>query len=107
MNLFAKIREQLNWSDPTYRIPFILFLFFLFLFLLMLIFIMLFVPTPFQEEGQFTIFIYCFSAMESVLEEAILPAFTSYWYESTGEEVKFIVCYSGSGLITNKIHFKI
>lgn len=100
MNLREKISEQLNWSDPTYRIPFILFMF---ICSILVVIFLCFLPTQCQEEEKLTVFIYCFSAMEPVLEEAILPAFTSHWHEETGDEVEFIVCYSGSGLITNRV----
>jgi len=100
MNLLEKIREQLNWSDPAYRIPLILFMF---LFLIVAIFLLCFLPTPCPDDGQSTLLIYCFSALEPVMEEEILPEFQKYWLEKTGKDVRLIICYSSSGLISNRM----
>jgi sulfate transport system substrate-binding protein len=50
-----------------------------------------------------TITIYGFSAMETVMNEAILPAFQKHWEESTGQRVEFITTFAGSGAITQEI----
>ncbi|MEA3287974.1 MAG: substrate-binding domain-containing protein [Candidatus Marinimicrobia bacterium] len=99
MSLLRKIREQLYWNDPSYRIPFILFICML---LVVAVVVFCFAVNSYSETEPDTVLIYCFSAMEDVMEEAILPAFQNYWYENTGQKVKFITTYSGSGLISSR-----
>ncbi len=52
-----------------------------------------------------TIVLYGFSITENVLQEEIIPAFQKDWKEKTGQEVKFITSFAGSGTITNQIVF--
>jgi len=99
MNLSREIRKRLYWNDPSYRIPFILFICIL---LIVAMVIFCFALSHHTDDKTDTILVYCFSGMEDVMEEAILPAFQAYWYENTGKEVKFITTYSGSGSISNR-----
>jgi sulfate transport system substrate-binding protein len=50
-----------------------------------------------------TVVLYCFSAMDEVMTEEILPAFKQDWVDRTGESVEFIVTFAGSGTITAQI----
>ena len=50
-----------------------------------------------------TITLYCFSAMETVLEKDILPAFQQRWLKQHQERVEFITTFAGSGVITRQI----
>jgi ABC-type sulfate transport system substrate-binding protein len=50
-----------------------------------------------------TITLYCFSALQEVMNEALLPAFQKAWQEETGERVEFITTFAGSGTITDRI----
>ncbi len=52
-----------------------------------------------------TIVLYGFSSMENVMKEEIIPSFQGHWKETTGEEVKVITSFAGSGTITNQIVF--
>jgi len=52
-----------------------------------------------------TIVLYEFSITEDVLKEEIIPAFQKDWKEKTGQEVRFITLFAGSGTITNHIVF--
>lgn len=52
-----------------------------------------------------TIVLYGFSIMEDVLKEAIIPAFQEDWEERTGESIKFVTSFAGSGTITNQMIF--
>jgi len=47
--------------------------------------------------------LYCFSAMEPVMEQGILPAFQDHWLEQHQERVEFITTFAGSGVITSQI----
>lgn len=57
------------------------------------------------EEGgaSRTITLYCFSALQEVMNEALLPAFQETWLQETGEKVEFITTFAGSGTITDRI----
>ncbi|NQV50830.1 MAG: substrate-binding domain-containing protein [Candidatus Marinimicrobia bacterium] len=50
-----------------------------------------------------TITLYCFSAMESVMEQSIIPAFQQRWLKKHQERVEFITTFAGSGVITRQI----
>ncbi len=50
-----------------------------------------------------TITLYCFSALQEVMNEGLLPAFQKAWQEDTGERVEFITTFAGSGTITDRI----
>ena len=52
-----------------------------------------------------TIVLYGFSAMENVMKEEIIPAFQRDWKERTGQEVRVISSFAGSGTITNQVIF--
>ncbi len=51
------------------------------------------------------IVLYGFSIMEDVMKEEIIPAFQAYWKESTGEDIRVITSFAGSGTVTNQIIF--
>ncbi|MGA1820542.1 MAG: sulfate ABC transporter substrate-binding protein [Thermoplasmatota archaeon] len=50
-----------------------------------------------------TIVLYGFSVKGEVMDETVDPAFQEYWKEKTGENVKFVTTYAGSGRITNQV----
>jgi len=52
-----------------------------------------------------TVVLYGFSIMEDVLKEEIIPAFQKDWKGKTGQDVKFLTSFAGSGTITNQIVF--
>ncbi len=52
-----------------------------------------------------TIVLYGVSITEDVLQEEIILAFQKDWEEKTGQEVKFITSFAGSGTFTNQIVF--
>ena len=54
-----------------------------------------------------TVTIYAFSAMDGVLQEAVLPGFQRQWQARTGERIEFITTIAGSGAITREIINKI
>ena len=58
-----------------------------------------------SEGHSKTVVLYGFSAMEEVIKEQIIPAFQTAWMERTGERVRFITSFAGSGTITNQIIF--
>ena len=52
-----------------------------------------------------TIVLYGFSITEDVMKEEIIPAFQRDWKEKTGQEVRVLTSFAGSGTITNQIIF--
>ena len=50
-----------------------------------------------------TVVIYGFSAMETVMNEAILPAFQDHWEARTGQQVELVTTFTGSAEITHEI----
>lgn len=50
-----------------------------------------------------TMTIYCFSAMEAVMEQGLLPAFRQQWFKKNQEQLEFITTFAGSGIITRQI----
>ena len=59
-----------------------------------------------SDEGEVkTIVLYGFSIMEDVMKDEIIPAFQRDWKERTGQEVRVITSFAGSGSITNLIIF--
>lgn len=47
--------------------------------------------------------LYCFSTLDDVMQERLLPAFREQWRSERGEEVEFVVTFAGSGDITKRI----
>ncbi len=47
--------------------------------------------------------LYCYSTLDEVMQEALLPAFRAHWQEEHGEEVEFVTTFAGSGEITDRI----
>ena len=43
--------------------------------------------------------------MEDVMKDEIIPAFVNRVKETTGEEVRFVTSFAGSGTITNQLMF--
>jgi sulfate transport system substrate-binding protein len=56
-----------------------------------------------QEPVVRLVAVYAFSALQGVLDEAVLPAFAASWQERTGEKVEFVTTFAGSGLIVERI----
>jgi len=56
-----------------------------------------------REIGPRTVNVYCFSALEEVMTEEILPAFQEAWSRRTGERVEFITTFAGSAALTDRI----
>lgn len=56
-----------------------------------------------SEDDDKTIILYGFSVMGEVFDGKIIPAFKEYWNEKTGEDVKFVTSYAGSGKITSQV----
>ncbi len=50
-----------------------------------------------------TITLYSFAAMETVMEQALIPAFQEYWMKEEEERVEFITTFAGAGVITRQI----
>ena len=50
-----------------------------------------------------TIVLYGFSIMEDVMKKDVIPAFQARWKQQTGEDVRIITSFAGSGSITNLI----
>ena len=59
---------------------------------------------PSERSGR-TIVLYAFSAMEDVMKDEIIPAFVDMVQETTGEQVRVVTSFAGSGTITNQIIF--
>ena len=57
------------------------------------------------EGARKTIVLYGFSAMENVMKEEVIPEFRRYWKRETGQDVRVITSFAGSGTITNQIVF--
>ena len=47
--------------------------------------------------------LYCYSTLDEVMQEALLPSFRAFWLREQGEEVEFVTTLAGSGEITDKI----
>ena len=58
-----------------------------------------------SERSGMTIVLYAFSAVEDVMKDEIIPAFVDEVKESTGEEIRVVTSFAGSGTITNQIIF--
>ncbi len=54
------------------------------------------------EDGM-TITLYGFSVKGEVMEKKVYPAFKSYWKERTGDDVRFVSQFAGSGKVTNEV----
>jgi sulfate transport system substrate-binding protein len=67
--------------------------------------IVAFTSCRFSESQSRTIIVYGFSTMEDVMKQEIIPAFQRDWKEKTGEELKVITSFAGSGIVTNQIIF--
>ena len=52
-----------------------------------------------------TIVLYGFSILDNVLETEIIPAFSDSWKQATGDEVRVITSFAGSGTVVNQIVF--
>ncbi len=50
-----------------------------------------------------TLLVYCFTGMQEVVEDGIIPAFKDYWQEETGEKLEIVPTFAGSGAIVKKI----
>lgn len=87
-------------NDPVYRLTSILFP------LLVAIVVLLFIwysRDQVRVKEPRAISLYCFSAMEPVMEQELLPAFQQQWLKQNQERVEFITTFAGSGVITRQI----
>ncbi|HEX9638647.1 MAG TPA: substrate-binding domain-containing protein [Acidobacteriota bacterium] len=50
-----------------------------------------------------TLTLYGFSSLETVMQDAVLPAFQRRWQQQTGATVQFITTFAGSGQIIDRI----
>jgi len=87
-------------NDPAYRVTSILFPALIGIIFLLFIW---FSRDEIKLKEPQTIPLYCFSAMESVMEQGLLPAFQEHWLNNKQEQVKFITTFAGSGVITRQI----
>ena len=55
--------------------------------------------------GEPTIILYGSSILEDVIKDEIFPAFQKSWKATTGEDVRAVTSFAGSGTITNQIIF--
>ena len=56
-------------------------------------------------DGGKPLVIYAYSGMETVMRQAIIPAFKREWKQRTGQEVRVLSAFAGSGTITTQIAF--
>jgi len=47
--------------------------------------------------------LYCFSTLDDVMQNRLLPAFREQWLRDQGEAVEFVATFAGSGGITDRI----
>ncbi len=47
--------------------------------------------------------LYCFSALDDVMQDRLLPAFREQWERERGETVEFVATFAGSAEITDRI----
>ncbi|MCF7824700.1 MAG: substrate-binding domain-containing protein [Candidatus Marinimicrobia bacterium] len=87
-------------KDPAYRRTTILFST---LFIIVIFLLFWFSRNQISINEPRTITLYCFSAMESVMEKGLLPAFQQEWFKQNHERVEFITSFAGSGVITKQI----
>lgn len=58
----------------------------------------------FPAGGQTRVVVlYCFSTLDDVMQDRLLPAFQERWQQEQGEVVEFVVTFAGSGDITRRI----
>ncbi|UCH10703.1 MAG: substrate-binding domain-containing protein [Fidelibacterota bacterium] len=50
-----------------------------------------------------TLVLYCFTGMQEVMENGVIPIFKEYWQDEYGEHVEVISTFAGSGTIVDKI----
>ncbi|MFC1480763.1 substrate-binding domain-containing protein [Candidatus Neomarinimicrobiota bacterium] len=50
-----------------------------------------------------TVMLYCFTGMQEVVEDGIIPAFKDNWQAETGEKLEIVTTFAGSGAIVDKI----
>ncbi len=87
-------------KDPAYRVTTILFSV---LITALFILVVWFGRKELRLEIPRTITLYSFSAMETVMEKGLLPAFQDLWFKNHQEQVEFITTFAGSGVITRQI----
>lgn len=47
--------------------------------------------------------LYCFSTLDDVMQDRLVPAFREQWLKDEGETVEFVATFAGSGEITDRI----
>lgn len=90
-------------NEPAYRVTSIVFPVFVAIVILLFIW---FSRGEIKLKEPRTITLYCFSAMEAVMEQSLLPAFQDIWLKQNQEQVEFITTFAGSGVITRQIMTK-
>lgn len=87
-------------KDPTYRYVSVGFLV---VASIALFLVMWFTRNNIPVKAPRTLTIYSFAAMETVMEEALIPAFQDHWYHKSDERVEFVTTFSGAGVITRQV----
>ncbi|NQT61843.1 MAG: substrate-binding domain-containing protein [Candidatus Marinimicrobia bacterium] len=104
MNISANNGEPQYKKDPVYRYTSIIVPALMAVTILLLFW---YSKDQILVEEPRTITVYCFSAMEPVMEQGILPAFQDYWEKHHDERVEFITTFAGSGVVTKQIMTKL
>jgi len=87
-------------NERSYQVTgFIVFL----VILIAVVLIIYLIDLPYMPATPDILTVYCYSAMEPVMNEAILPAFKDHWFDLSGNRMEFITTFSGSGVITHQI----
>ncbi len=56
-----------------------------------------------RSEKPRVVVLYCFSTLDDVMQDRLLPAFRERWRREQGESVEFVATFAGSGDITDRI----
>ncbi len=100
MHVSQNKMESSYKNDPAYRVTTIVVP--VFIVICILLFVWYSRDQVIIKEPR-TITLYCFSAMENVMEKEIIPAFQQRWLKQHQERVEFISTFAGSGVITRQI----
>ena len=93
------IKPSIN-NDPTYRYVSVGFLV---IASIAIFLVMWFIRDEVPLKAPRTITLYSFTAMETVMEQALIPAFQDYWMDTQQDRVEFINTFAGAGVITRQI----
>ena len=100
MSISVKNGESQYKNDPVYRYTSAIVLL---LFVTIILLLVWYSRDQVQIKEPRIITLYSFSAMETVMEQSILPAFQDYWLIQHQERVEFITTFAGSGVVTRQI----